>query len=121
MRRVVLFGKPLQRRHSMVMHNAAFEAFGVDARYELAEIDEEQLRIQVPRARDERWLGFQITAPHKRAVMPLLDEVEAGALAIGAVNSVEVTPDARLIGFNTDVTGFVAGVTGAYMWLVLHR
>ena len=112
MRRVVLFGNPLQRKHSAAMHNAAFEAFGVDAHYELAEVDEEQLRVQVPRARDEHWLGFQITAPHKRAVMPLLDDIEPGALAIGAVNSVEVTPDGRLIGFNTDVTGFVAGLTG---------
>jgi len=111
MRRAVLFGKPLKRRHSVAMHDAAFEAFGVDARYELAEVDENQLREMVPIARDERWLGFQITAPHKRAIMPLLDEVEDAAREIGAVNSVEVTHHGRLVGFNTDTAGFVTALT----------
>jgi len=111
MRRAVLFGKPLKRRHSVAMHDAAFEAFGVDARYELAEVDENQLREMVPLARQERWLGFQITAPHKRAIMPLLDEVEDAAEEIGAVNSVEVTADGRLVGFNTDTVGFITALT----------
>ena len=38
--RVALLGKPLKRRHSVVMHNAAFAAAGIDARYELLEIDD---------------------------------------------------------------------------------
>ena len=38
-RRVALIGKPLRRRHSQVMHDAAFDANGIDARYELREID----------------------------------------------------------------------------------
>jgi shikimate dehydrogenase len=110
MLRTALFGKPLQRRHSEVMHNAAFEAATVDARYELHEVDETQLRKYAREARDGGWLGFQITAPHKQFVMDLLDEVEPGAQGIGAVNSVAVTPDARLVGFNTDVVGFLAGL-----------
>ena len=40
-RRVALIGKPLKRRHSVVMHNAAFDAAGIDGRYELMEIDED--------------------------------------------------------------------------------
>jgi shikimate dehydrogenase len=110
MLRTALFGNPLQRRHSEVMHNAAFEAASVDAHYELHEVDETQLRQYACEARDGGWLGFQITAPHKQFVMELLDEVEAGAQGIGAVNSVAVTPDARLVGFNTDVVGFLAGL-----------
>lgn len=110
MLRAALFGKPLQRRHSEVMHNAAFEAASVDARYELHEVDEVQLRQCAREARDGGWLGFQITAPHKQFIMELLDEVEEGARGIGAVNSVEVTSDGRLVGFNTDVVGFLAGL-----------
>lgn len=110
MRRVVLFGHPLQRKHSAVMHNAAFDAFDVDARYELADVSEEELRALVPRARTQRWLGFQITAPYKLAVMPLLDDVGESARQIGAVNSVEISGDGRLVGFNTDTTGFVTAV-----------
>ncbi|MFI0408632.1 shikimate dehydrogenase family protein [Actinomadura sp. 3N508] len=110
MRTVALFGRPLQRRHSAVMHNAAFEAAGVDARYELREVDEDGLAAQIAEARRDEWMGFQITAPYKLLVMDLLDEIEPGARAIGAVNSVAAAPDGRLIGFNTDVVGFMTGV-----------
>ncbi len=79
MRRAVLFGNPLRRPHSAVMHNAAFRSLGIDAVYELREVDEDGLRAQVPQARSEGWLGFQVTAPHKRVVMSLLDEVEPAA------------------------------------------
>jgi shikimate dehydrogenase len=108
-RLAALLGTPLRRRHSPAMHNAAFAAFGIDGEYVLRDITEGELAAEVQRARDERWFGFQITAPHKRAIMPLLDEIEADARAIGALNCVEVTDDGRLIGFNTDVTGFMAG------------
>ncbi|WP_067460908.1 shikimate dehydrogenase family protein [Actinomadura macra] len=111
MRTVALFGRPLQRRHSVVMHNAAFEAAGVDARYELREVDEAGLAEQIAEARRGRWMGFQITAPYKLLVMDLLDEIEPDARRIGAVNSVAAEPDGRLIGFNTDALGFMAGVT----------
>ncbi|GAA4225633.1 hypothetical protein GCM10022254_07940 [Actinomadura meridiana] len=58
MRTVALFGNPLRRRHSPVMHNAAFEAAGVDIRYELREVDEAGLAEQVTEARRDRWTGF---------------------------------------------------------------
>jgi shikimate dehydrogenase len=110
MRRAALFGMPLNRRHSPAMHNAAFAAFGIDGQYVLRELPAEDLPAEVERARAERWFGFQITAPHKQAIMALLDEVEPAAAAIGAVNCVEVTPEGRLVGFNTDVLGFMAGL-----------
>lgn len=62
MRTVALFGNPLRRQHSVVMHNAAFAATGVDARYELREVDEAGLVAQVDEARRDGWMGFQITA-----------------------------------------------------------
>lgn len=110
MRTVALFGMPLKRQHSAVMHNAAFAAAGLDVRYELREVSAGELPAQVETARRENWLGFQITAPHKQAVMPLLDEIEDAAASIGAVNSV-IRDGERLVGFNTDVTGFLAGLS----------
>ncbi|MEO8511348.1 MAG: shikimate dehydrogenase [Chloroflexota bacterium] len=104
-RHVALIGQPLRRRHSQVMHDAAFAAAGIDARYELRELEEAELPDFVARARDPDWFGLQVTAPYKRTVMPLLDELEADARAIDAVNSV-LTRDGRLIGFNTDAPGF---------------
>jgi shikimate dehydrogenase len=109
-RRVALLGKPLRRRHSVVMHNAAFEAAGIDARYELMELEPEQIEAAVAEARGPGWLGLGVTAPYKRVVAGLVDEVEDDAQAIGAVNNVVRTPDGRLIGFNSDAPGFRAGV-----------
>jgi len=113
--RVALIGNPLKRRHSAVMHNAAFAAHGIDASFELRPIGSEDLDSFFAEARGEDWLGFGVTAPHKQAAMDHLDEIEAGATAIGAVNNGVRRDDGALIGFNTDASGFIAAVatTGA--------
>jgi shikimate dehydrogenase len=109
-RQVALIGKPLKRRHSQVMHDAAFDASGIDARYVLREIEPDEVESVVAAARGPEWLGLGVTAPYKRVVAGLLDEVEPDAEAIGAVNNVVRTDDGRLVGFNSDAPGFRAGV-----------
>ena len=64
----------------------------------------------VAEARGPGWLGLQVTAPYKKLVCGLVDEVEADAAAIGAVNSIARSADGWLVGFNTDAPGFRAGV-----------
>ena len=105
-RRVALIGHPLRRRHSEVMHNAAFDHFMIDARYELHELQPEAISRFVDEARADVWLGFQVTAPYKQQVMEHLDEIEEDAQRIGAVNSVVRRADGSLVGFNTDAEGF---------------
>jgi shikimate dehydrogenase len=109
-RRVVLLGKPLRRRHSVVMHNAAFDAAGIDARYDLMELEPDAVDAAVASARHPEFLGLGVTAPYKRVVAGLVDEVEPDAERIGAVNNVTKGSDGRLIGFNSDAPGFRAGV-----------
>jgi shikimate dehydrogenase len=109
-RQVALIGKPLKRRHSQVMHDAAFDACGIDARYVLREIEPDEVEGVVADARGPGWLGLGVTAPYKRVVAALLDEVEPDAEAIGAVNNVVRTDNGRLVGINTDAPGFRAGV-----------
>ncbi len=109
-RRVALIGNPLRRRHSEVMHNAAFAAHGIDARFELRELADDEVPAFVEEARGEDWLGFGITAPYKQRIMELIDDVEPAAAAIGAVNNTVRTEDGRIIGFNTDSIGFAASV-----------
>jgi shikimate dehydrogenase len=107
---VGLIGKPLKRRHSQVMHDAAFDAIGMDARYVLLELEPEAVGDAVREARGPDWLGLGVTAPYKRVVAGLCDLVEADAETIGAVNNVAREASGRLVGFNTDAPGFQAGV-----------
>ncbi len=107
---VALLGKPLRRRHSAVMHDAAFDACGIDARYELRELEPEEVEAAVREARGPDWLGLGVTAPYKRTVAALCDRVEPDAELIGAVNNVLRTPGGELVGFNSDAPGFRAGV-----------
>ncbi len=104
--RVALIGRPLRRRHSEVMHNAAFHRYEVDAKYELRELAPSELSGFIVEVHDPGWLGFQVTAPYKQAVMEHLDEIEPDAQAIGAVNSGTRREDGVLVGFNTDAPGF---------------
>ena len=109
-RRVGLIGKPLKRRHSQVMHDAAFDAAGIDGRYVLLELEPDGVEDAVREARGPGWFGLGVTAPYKRVVAAMCDEVEGDAVAIGAVNNVARTGSGGLVGFNTDAPGFHAGV-----------
>ncbi len=55
---------------------------------------------------EEDFKGFSVTIPYKQSIIKYLDELEGDALKIGAVNTIKVTGDNRLIGYNTDVHGF---------------
>lgn len=110
MARVALIGSPLKRRHSKVMHDAAFEHFGVDARYELIELPPEGLDEFFATARQADWLGFQVTAPYKQEALARCDRATEAARTIGAVNTVTRVTGGVLVGSNTDAPGFARSV-----------
>ncbi len=96
------------------MHDAAFDAAGIDARYVLLEVEADEVGPIVAAARaGSEWLGLGVTAPYKPVVAGLVDEVEADAAIIGAVNNVVRADDGRLIGINTDAPGFRVGAERA--------
>lgn len=111
----------MRRPHSKLMFDAVFEAYGIDAEYRIMEVTEEEFLQTVPTLRAPEWLGFQVTAPYKRTVLPLLDSVESSAQEVGAVNSVHLSEAGRLVGFNTDSTGFVRGLAAALDVSVRNR
>jgi shikimate dehydrogenase len=90
------------------MHEQAARAPGVHYHYHLigvAGAGRDELRALLDGARRLGFAGVNVTFPYKEAVVDLLDELSPGAAAIGAVNTVVVRDD-RLIGHNTDSTGF---------------
>lgn len=54
---------------------------------------------------DKNWVGFNVTIPHKKNIISLLDSLDPKAAEIGAVNTVKILPDGSWRGYNTDYDG----------------
>jgi shikimate dehydrogenase len=104
-KRVVLIGHPVAHSLSGAMHQAAFDALGIDAAYELWDRSPLQLPDAVAELRTDDFLGANVTIPHKERVVPMVDRLTEDAHATGAVNTI-TREGKRLIGHNTDVPGF---------------
>lgn len=105
-RRAFVIGHPISHSLSPAMHNAALAALGVDARYEAVDVEPQNLAGWVRAAHGRDLLGFNVTIPHKEAIMASLDAVEGDARWAGAVNTVVPGPGQTLRGTNTDTEGF---------------
>jgi shikimate dehydrogenase len=112
MKRVGLIGFPLAHSLSPLIQGVAFAHHALPERYELWETEASQLEERVRGLRADDCLGANVTIPHKEAVIPYLDELDALAEKTGAVNTV-VNRQGRLYGHNTDVTGFARALMEA--------
>lgn len=101
-----IFGYPLAHSLSPAFQQAAFNHYGMDARYIAWETPPDALEAEVAKLRGGDFIGANVTIPHKRRVMDFLDEIDPLAQAIGAVNTI-VKTDGKLIGRNTDAQGFL--------------
>jgi 3-dehydroquinate dehydratase/shikimate dehydrogenase len=106
-----LIGSPVSHSVSPQIHNAALSARGINAVYlplEVRDAKDFLRRMVHPRSRELDWRlrGLSVTAPHKSAVIELLDEVDQSAREIGAVNTIVVEED-KLVGYNTDAAAFL--------------
>ncbi|SFM40757.1 shikimate dehydrogenase [Bradyrhizobium sp. Rc3b] len=107
-----LIGAPIAHSASPAMHERAAEALGLCGHYQLIEVagaDAAGLRMMLEGVRRLGFAGVNVTYPYKEAVVPLLDELAPAAATMAAVNTV-VVRDGRLIGHNTDTTGFARAV-----------
>jgi shikimate dehydrogenase len=104
-KRVVLIGHPVAHSLSGAMQQAAFDAAGIDARYELWDKTLLTLPAAIVEVRGDDFLGANVTIPHKERVVPLVDRLTEEAQATGAVNTI-TREGRRLVGHNTDVPGF---------------
>jgi len=106
--KVGLIGWPVAHSVSPAMHNAAFAALGLDWRYDLLPIPPDDLTRRLGELLAEGYRGFNVTVPHKRAVldMPHVAEVDPVAAEIGAANTLTLQPGGGLRAANTDWRGF---------------
>jgi shikimate dehydrogenase len=94
---------------SPTLHGYWLRTLGIAGRYDLVDIPEAEFAGFLTALPAHGYVGANVTKPHKQAAFALLDEPDAAAGAIGAVNTVWLDGQ-RLIGSNTDVAGFLANL-----------
>lgn len=105
-----VIGWPVEHSLSPPMQNAAIRKLGLDWVYIALPVHPESIKQAVAGAKALGFVGLNCTIPHKEAVIPLLDEIDPAAAAIGAVNTIHFQADGKVVGYNTDAYGFAATV-----------
>ena len=101
-----VLGFPVGHSRSPAMHNAAFEALGLDWRYLKLPVPPERFAETVRALPASGYRGVNVTIPHKRAALELADERSPAAQAIGAANTLTFE-DGRITADNTDAPGLL--------------
>ncbi len=107
-----IIGNPLAHSISPSIQMTALHSVGLDGFYEKFETSANELPNIIEMFKREKFLGFNITIPHKTEIIKYLDEIDETAQKIGAVNTVKIIENQKLIGYNTDIYGFYNSLNG---------
>ncbi len=106
MKKLCVIGYPVEHSLYPAIQRRLMELVGLDYQYDAVEVQEHELEDFVREAKAGAYAGFNVTTPHKRSIIPLLDEVSEEAKLCGAVNTV-VIRDGKAYGYNNDSLGFM--------------
>lgn len=102
-----VIGDPIAQSKSPAIHGLWLQALDIKSEYKATHVHTSELgEFLNTRRSDPDWRGCNVTMPHKQAVIPLLDRLDPLARTVGAVNTI-VPEDGQLVGYNTDVPGFL--------------
>lgn len=104
-----MIGDPVGHSLSPTLHNAGFEALGIDWVYVALRVRPDEAPAALRSMRTLGIRGFSVTMPHKEAVAAAVDELTPVAARLGSVNCVS-NHDGHLVGDSTDGPGFIAGL-----------
>ena len=107
-----LIGDPVDHSLSPAIQNAAFRSVGLNAVYLVFPVRKEELRSAIQGLKSLKVRGFNVTTPHKKAVIRYLDDVETEAAEIGSINTVK-NEEGILTGFSTDGSGVLNAMKAA--------
>lgn len=101
-----LLGSPVAHSISPLMHNASFEALGLDYAYLCFDVGTDRLKEAVEGLRAMGARGWNLTMPDKNLMCQLADKLSPASEISGAVNTI-VNDDGVLTGYTTDGTGYM--------------
>lgn len=116
-----LIGFPIKHSLSPWIHEKFLQKANLNGNYTLFEIGEDESFSQVIDEIKTRDLnGFNVTVPYKQTIIPYLDEIDAEAKNIGAVNTV-VNDKGKWIGYNTDGKGYLRSLESKFPKLLADK
>ncbi|WP_085831953.1 shikimate dehydrogenase [Clostridium merdae] len=107
-----LIGYPVGHTMSPFIHKELFRISGIEADYTVFSVPPEMLTNPAQKLQLLQLDGFNVTIPHKQAVMALLDKTDETAAAFSSVNTIK-NENGRLCGFTTDGIGFQKSLRSA--------
>lgn len=105
-----VIGWPVSHSRSPRLHGYWLDRHGIDGAYLPLPVRPEDFATAVHGLRAAGFRGANVTLPHKQAAFAVCDEVEDAAREAGAVNTLIFAEDGRILGRNTDGSGFVANL-----------
>jgi shikimate dehydrogenase len=108
-----VIGSPVTHSLSPALHNAAFEAAGLNWRFVAFEVAPGGAAAAIDAMSTLGIRGYAVTMPHKADVAATVDAVDPAAAALGSVNTVVLNDDRSTFGASTDGAGFVASTATA--------
>lgn len=111
--RAAVIGSPVAQSLSPLIHAHWFEEAGLNGVYSAIDVAPNKLAAVFDQFKREGFSGFNITVPHKTAILPLLDKIAPAARQMGAVNTVKIAADGTTTGINTDGIGFIKHLKNA--------
>jgi shikimate dehydrogenase len=108
--RAGVMGWPVDHSRSPILHRFWLRQYGVEGEYTLLPVPPEGLATALRALPERQFAGCNLTLPHKEAALAIIDEADAVARRIGAVNTIVVRRNGTLEGRNTDAYGFLANL-----------
>lgn len=109
-RRVAITGSPVSHSRSPVIHRHWLALHGIDGSYDRVEVRPDDAPAFYRDIAAHGLVGCNVTVPNKEAAAAACDELDDAAMAMGAVNTISLGPDGRVLGSNTDGLGFLGNM-----------
>jgi shikimate dehydrogenase len=114
MKKYLVIGNPIEHSQSPLIHNYWMEKYRLlDSVYEKRKVEKKDLKDMVKEIKDEKIAGVNVTVPFKKSIIPYLDELDEAARDTQSVNTLHKVGN-KIIGYNTDTTGFLKTVHDHY-------
>ncbi|ALX48146.1 shikimate dehydrogenase [Lentibacillus amyloliquefaciens] len=116
-----LIGYPVQNSLSPWIHEQFLKKADIGGNYALLEINpKKSFENELQQIKNNHYDGFNVTVPYKKQIIPFLDDLDDGAHAIGAVNTV-AWQNGKWVGYNTDGKGYVTALGHAHPSIFQHK